>query len=84
MRMIEAHNQEAALGMHSYEMAMNHLGDMVSLHYEVLPQWQPNQQGPDISFNLKQFDCEMILILYFHLTENENVCYMTSMALMLI
>nr|ACO82385.1 cathepsin K [Lutjanus argentimaculatus] len=30
MRMIEAHNQEAALGMHSYEMAMNHLGDMTS------------------------------------------------------
>ncbi|KAG8009762.1 Cathepsin S [Nibea albiflora] len=31
MLMIEAHNQEAALGMHSYELAMNHLGDMVSL-----------------------------------------------------
>ncbi|KAM7421571.1 hypothetical protein PAMA_015620 [Pampus argenteus] len=30
MRMIEAHNQEAALGMHSYEMGMNHLGDMTS------------------------------------------------------
>lgn len=30
MLMIEAHNQEAALGMHSYEMGMNHLGDMVS------------------------------------------------------
>lgn len=30
MRIIEAHNQEAALGMHSFEMAMNHLGDMVS------------------------------------------------------
>lgn len=29
--MIEAHNQEAALGMHSYEMSMNHLGDMVSV-----------------------------------------------------
>lgn len=29
MRMIEAHNQEAALGMHSYELEMNHLGDMV-------------------------------------------------------
>lgn len=31
MRMIDAHNQEAALGMHSYELGMNHLGDMVSL-----------------------------------------------------
>lgn len=31
MRMIDAHNQEAALGMHSYELEMNHLGDMVSL-----------------------------------------------------
>lgn len=31
MLMIEAHNQEAALGMHSYELGMNHLGDMVSL-----------------------------------------------------
>ncbi|XP_071391497.1 cathepsin K, partial [Centroberyx affinis] len=28
MRMIEAHNEEAALGMHSYELGMNHLGDM--------------------------------------------------------
>lgn len=31
MRMIEAHNQEAALGIHSYELGMNHLGDMVGL-----------------------------------------------------
>ncbi|XP_038138413.1 cathepsin K [Cyprinodon tularosa] len=30
MRMIEAHNQEAALGMHSYELGMNQLGDMTS------------------------------------------------------
>lgn len=30
MRMIEAHNEEAALGIHSFEMGMNHLGDMVS------------------------------------------------------
>ncbi|XP_028280700.1 cathepsin K [Parambassis ranga] len=30
MRMIEAHNQEAALGIHSYELGMNHLGDMTS------------------------------------------------------
>lgn len=30
MRMIEAHNEEAALGMHSYELGMNHLGDMTS------------------------------------------------------
>ncbi|XP_067094044.1 cathepsin K [Osmerus mordax] len=30
MRMIEAHNQEAALGMHSYELGMNNLGDMTS------------------------------------------------------
>lgn len=29
-RMIEAHNQEAALGLHSYELGMNHLGDMTS------------------------------------------------------
>ncbi|XP_053182262.1 cathepsin K-like [Scomber japonicus] len=29
-RMIEAHNEEAALGIHSYEMGMNHLGDMTS------------------------------------------------------
>nr|AEI61876.1 cathepsin K [Gadus morhua] len=29
-RMIAAHNEEAALGMHSYEMGMNHLGDMTS------------------------------------------------------
>lgn len=30
MRVIQAHNKEAELGMHSFEMAMNHLGDMVS------------------------------------------------------
>nr|XP_057908767.1 cathepsin K [Doryrhamphus excisus]XP_057908768.1 cathepsin K [Doryrhamphus excisus]XP_057908769.1 cathepsin K [Doryrhamphus excisus] len=30
MLMIEAHNQEAALGIHTYELAMNHLGDMTS------------------------------------------------------
>uniref|UniRef100_H3CKZ4 Cathepsin K n=1 Tax=Tetraodon nigroviridis TaxID=99883 RepID=H3CKZ4_TETNG len=30
MHVVEAHNQEAALGMHSYELAMNHLGDMTS------------------------------------------------------
>ncbi|XP_030013938.1 cathepsin K-like [Sphaeramia orbicularis] len=30
LRMIEAHNQEAELGMHSYTLAMNHLGDMTS------------------------------------------------------
>ncbi|KAM9852038.1 uncharacterized protein ACBR49_005144 [Aulostomus maculatus] len=30
MLMIQAHNQEAALGMHSYELGMNHLGDMTS------------------------------------------------------
>ncbi|KAJ3598293.1 hypothetical protein NHX12_001804 [Muraenolepis orangiensis] len=29
-RMIAAHNEEAALGMHSYELGMNHLGDMTS------------------------------------------------------
>lgn len=46
MRLIEAHNQEAALGMHSYEMAMNHLGDMVSLHYEVLPHVKRHNDDP--------------------------------------
>ncbi|KAM9309803.1 cathepsin K [Pholidichthys leucotaenia] len=30
LRMIEAHNQEAALDIHSFEMGMNHLGDMTS------------------------------------------------------
>ncbi|KAM3613573.1 uncharacterized protein V6R79_001612 [Siganus canaliculatus] len=30
MRIIEAHNQEAELGMHSYELGMNHLGDMTT------------------------------------------------------
>ncbi|KAG7271643.1 hypothetical protein CRUP_033967 [Coryphaenoides rupestris] len=28
-RMIAAHNEEAALGMHSYELGMNHMGDML-------------------------------------------------------
>ncbi|XP_028985857.1 cathepsin K [Betta splendens] len=30
MLLIQAHNQEAALGLHSYELGMNHLGDMTS------------------------------------------------------
>lgn len=30
MLVIEAHNQAEALGMHSYQLGMNHLGDMVS------------------------------------------------------
>lgn len=34
MRIIDAHNQEAALGMHSFELAMNHLGDMVSAGWD--------------------------------------------------
>ncbi|XP_075994397.1 cathepsin K-like [Genypterus blacodes] len=29
-RMVQAHNQEAALGMHSFELGMNHLADMTS------------------------------------------------------
>lgn len=36
MRMIQAHNEEAALGIHSYEMGMNHLGDMVSDHVVIV------------------------------------------------
>nr|XP_043890849.1 cathepsin K-like [Solea senegalensis] len=28
LRLIEAHNKEAALGMHSFTMGMNHMGDM--------------------------------------------------------
>lgn len=28
--MINVHNLEASLGMHTYELAMNHLGDLVS------------------------------------------------------
>lgn len=30
LAMINIHNLEASLGLHSYELAMNHLGDMVS------------------------------------------------------
>ena len=29
MQLIEAHNQEYELGIHTYELGMNHLGDMV-------------------------------------------------------
>jgi cathepsin K len=30
LKQISAHNLEASLGVHTYELAMNHLGDMVS------------------------------------------------------
>ncbi|KAG7336002.1 hypothetical protein KOW79_000695 [Hemibagrus wyckioides] len=30
MRLIESHNQEYELGLHSYELGMNHLGDMTT------------------------------------------------------
>lgn len=30
LEMINVHNLEASLGLHTYELAMNHLGDMVS------------------------------------------------------
>lgn len=33
MRLIESHNQEYELGLHSYELGMNHLGDMVNTFY---------------------------------------------------
>ena len=29
--MINVHNLEASLGIHSFELAMNHLGDLVSI-----------------------------------------------------
>ena len=31
LKHISIHNLEASLGVHTYELAMNHLGDMVSL-----------------------------------------------------
>lgn len=33
MRLIESHNQEYELGLHSYELGMNHLGDMVNITF---------------------------------------------------
>lgn len=30
LEMITTHNLEVSLGLHSYELAMNHLGDLVS------------------------------------------------------
>lgn len=30
LEMINLHNLEATMGMHTYELAMNHLGDLVS------------------------------------------------------
>uniref|UniRef100_A0A3P8RRC4 Cathepsin K n=1 Tax=Amphiprion percula TaxID=161767 RepID=A0A3P8RRC4_AMPPE len=52
MRMIEAHNQEAALGIHSYELGMNHLGDMTS--EEVVEKMTGLQTplNPDRNFNM--------------------------------
>lgn len=31
LEMINVHNLEASLGLHTYELAMNHLGDLVSM-----------------------------------------------------
>lgn len=39
LEMINVHNLETSLGLHTYELAMNHLGDLVSrLVTYLLPQ----------------------------------------------
>ena len=48
MLMIEAHNQEAALGIHSYELGMNHLGDMVSTDRGSRAPGIPGDRGPPV------------------------------------
>lgn len=35
LEMINVHNLETSLGMHSYELAMNHLGDLVGIWREM-------------------------------------------------
>lgn len=37
LEMINVHNLESSLGLHSYELAMNHLGDMVRRLAGALP-----------------------------------------------
>lgn len=64
MLMIEAHNQEAALGMHSYEMGMNHLGDMVSLTQSCL---SPTHISPCVCLSRRR-ECQIPATL--QVTEN--------------
>ena len=33
LEMINVHNLEASLGLHTFELAMNHLGDLVSSRF---------------------------------------------------
>lgn len=49
LEMINIHNLESTLGLHSYELAMNHLGDMVRRLAGALPvqnylQWLVTQK----------------------------------------
>lgn len=37
LRLISMHNLEASMGLHTYELGMNHLGDMVR------QMWSPDQ-----------------------------------------
>ena len=44
LEMINIHNLEASLGLHTYELAMNHLGDLASMlatAFGVFYRWSP-------------------------------------------
>ncbi|KAF7653877.1 hypothetical protein LDENG_00077440 [Lucifuga dentata] len=56
MRMIEAHNQEAALGIHSYELGMNHFGDMTSEEVAEKMTGLRMPTNPDRSFTMALSD----------------------------
>lgn len=69
MRLIESHNQEYELGLHSYELGMNHLGDMVNITFPIVIKYIKNTKRLAIDKNFYQTN--IICLLIFSLVHTD-------------